>query len=58
MTTLTNTIYGKAKFSYLSDGDEAFGKIKYHVVLEVSKENAKVHIEAIKKIIEGNTIKC
>ena len=51
MSTLSNTIYGRAKFSYLSDGDEAFGKIKYHVVLEVSKKNAQEHIEAIKKII-------
>ena len=56
MTTLTNTIYGKAKFSYLSDGDEAFGKIKYHVVLEVSKENAQRHIEAIKKIISNEVV--
>jgi len=27
MTIFTNTIYGTAKFSYLSDGDEAFGKL-------------------------------
>jgi len=56
MTTVIKTIYGKAKFSYLSDGDEAFGKIKYHVVLEVSKENAKEHIEAIKKIISNEVV--
>ena len=56
MTTLTNTIYGKAKFSYLSDGDEAFGKTKFHVVLGVSKENAKEHIEAIKKIISNEVV--
>ena len=56
MTIFTNTIYGTAKFSYLSDGDEAFGKIKYHVVLEVSKENAKEHIEAIKKIISNEVV--
>ena len=56
MTKFINKIYGKAKFSYLSDGDEAFGKIKYHVVLEVSKENAKVHIEAIKKLISNEVV--
>tara|TARA_R110000803_G_scaffold25745_1_gene61455 strand:- start:1125 stop:1637 length:513 start_codon:yes stop_codon:yes gene_type:complete len=56
MTSLTNKIYGRAKFSYLSDGDEAFGKVKYHVVLEVSKENAQEHIEAVKKIISNEVV--
>jgi len=56
MTTVIKTIYGKAKFSYLSDGDEAFGRRKYHVILEVSKDNAKEHIEAIKKIITNEVI--
>jgi len=56
MTTVIKTIYGKAKFSYLSDGDEAFGKRKYHVVLEVSKDNAQEHIEAIKKIISNEIV--
>lgn len=56
MTKFINKIYGKAKFSYLSDGDEAFGKIKYHVVLEVSKENAKEHIETVKKIISNEVV--
>ncbi len=56
MTSIINKIYGKAKFSYLSDGDEAFGKTKFHVVLGVSKENAKEHIEAIKKIISNEVV--
>ena len=56
MTAVIKKIYGKAKFSYLSDGDEAFGKIKYHVVLEVSKENAKEHIETVKKIISNEVV--
>ena len=56
MTSLTNKIYGRAKYSYLSDGDEAFGKIKYHVVLEVSKENAQEHIETVKKIISNEVV--
>ena len=56
MSTISKTIYGRAKFSYLSDGDEAFGKIKYHVVLEVSKDNAKEHIETIKKIISNEVV--
>ena len=56
MTNFINKIYGKAKFSYLSDGDEAFGKTKFHVVLEVSKENAKEHIETVKKIITNEVV--
>ena len=56
MTAVIKKIYGKAKFSYLSDGDEAFGKIKYHVVLEVSKDNAKEHIETVKKIISNEVV--
>ena len=56
MTAVINKIYGRAKFSYLSDGDEAFGKIKYHVVLEVSKDNAKEHIETVKKIISNEVV--
>jgi len=49
MSTLTNTIYGRAKFSYLSDGDEAFGKIKYHVVLEVSKRMPRNILRLLRK---------
>ena len=56
MSTLSNTIYGRAKFSYLSDGDEAFGKIKYHVVLEVTKDKAQEHIEGVKKIISNEVV--
>ena len=43
------TIYGKSTFCYLSSPDTAFGKNDYHVTLELSKEDAQVHI----KIIEG-----
>ena len=56
MTALINKIYGRAKFSYLSDGDDAFGKTKYHVLLEVSKDNAQEHIEAIKKVISDEVV--
>jgi len=51
MTSVINKIKGAAKFCFLSDPDEGFGASKYHVLLETSKENAQVHIEAIKKII-------
>ena len=44
-------IYGKAKFSFLSDPHEGFGASKYHVVLEVPKAEALEHMEAIKKIV-------
>ena len=44
-------IFGKAKFSFLSDPDEGFGASKYHVVLEVPKAEALEHMEAIKKIV-------
>jgi len=56
MTSLIKTIYGKAKFSYLSDGDEAFGKTKFHVVLEVSKTDAKEHLEAIKQVLSNELV--
>ena len=56
MTSVINKIKGTAKFSYLSDPDEVFGANKYHVLLETSKENAKVHIEAIKKIISNEVV--
>ena len=56
MTSVINKIKGTAKFSYLSDPDEVFGANKYHVLLETSKENAKEHIEAIKKIISNEVV--
>jgi len=48
---LIKVIKGKAIFSFLSDPDEGFGVGKFHVVLQVPKEEAQEHMEAIKKII-------
>ena len=56
MTSVINKIKGAAKFCFLSDPDEGFGASKYHVLLETSKENAQVHIEAIKKIISNEVV--
>ena len=46
-----NTLYGKAKFSYLSEPDTEFGVAKYHVTLEVPKDKSQEHIKAIEGII-------
>ena len=56
MTSVINKIKGAAKFCFLSKPDEGFGASKYHVLLETSKENAQVHIEAIKKIISNEVV--
>ena len=45
------TIYGKAKFCYLSTPDEFFGS-EYKVTLEVPLEKAQEHIKAIEDIIK------
>ena len=45
------TIYGKAKFCYLSTPDEFFGS-EYKVTLEVPQEKAQEHIKAIEDIIK------
>ena len=50
------TLYGKAKWCYLSAPDTAFNKEEYKVDLEVSKVDAQEHMKAIKKIID-NTAK-
>tara|TARA_Y100000294_G_C8355084_1_gene256352 strand:- start:51 stop:545 length:495 start_codon:yes stop_codon:yes gene_type:complete len=51
------TIYGKARWCYLSSPDTAFNKEEYKVDLEVSKADAQEHIKAIKKIIDSEVIK-
>ena len=48
---ILKTIYGKAKFCYLTSPDEAFGPGAYKVTLEVSKADASEHTEALQKII-------
>ena len=48
---ILKTIYGKAKFCYLTSPDEAFGPGAYKVTLEVSKADALEHTEALQKII-------
>ena len=48
---ILKTIYGKAKFCYLTSPDEAFGSGEYKVTLEISKEKAQEHIKAIEGII-------
>ena len=47
------TLYGKAKWCYLSAPDTAFNKEEYKVDLEVSKVDAQEHMKAIKKIIDN-----
>jgi len=56
MTTVINTIYGKAKFIYFNEPDDAFNNKKYHVVLEVSKEDAKQQLEVIKKVVTNEVV--
>ena len=54
MTTnneVLKTIYGKAKFCYLSQPDEAFGSSVYKVTLEVPKDKSQEHTKAIQDII-------
>jgi len=46
------TLYGKARWCYLSAPDTAFNKEEYKVDLEVSKVDAQEHMKAIKKIID------
>ena len=48
---ILKTIYGKAKFCYLTSPGEAFGPGAYKVTLEVSKADASEHTEALQKII-------
>ena len=48
---ILKTIYGKAKFCYLTTPDEAFGTGVYKVTLEVPKAEASEHTEALQKII-------
>ena len=45
------TIYGTAKFSYLSQPDEAFGSSVYKVTLEVPKDKSQEHTKIIQEII-------
>ena len=45
------TIYGKAKFCYLTSPDEAFGAGVYKVTLEVPKDDAQVHVKALQEIV-------
>ena len=45
------TIYGKAKFCYLTSPDEAFGAGVYKVTLEVPKDDAQVHVKALQGIV-------
>ena len=48
---ILKTIYGKAKFCYLTSPDEAFGSGAYKVTLEVTKADASEHIKALQGII-------
>ena len=55
MTTnndILKIVYGTAKFSYLSQPDEAFGSSVYKVTLATSKEKAQEHIKAVEDIIK------
>jgi hypothetical protein len=45
------TLYGKAKFSYLTQPDTGFGKEEYSVTLELSKDKAQEHIKIANQII-------
>ena len=51
MSNNKHTLYGKAKFCYLSEADTGFGKNDYHVTLEVTKDKSQEHIKAIEGII-------
>ena len=51
MSNNLNTLYGKAKYCYLSEADTGFGKNDYHVTLELSREVAQEHIRSIEGII-------
>jgi len=51
MSNNKHTLYGKAKFCYLTQADTGFGKEEYSVTLELSKDKAQEHIGAIQKII-------
>ena len=48
---IIKTIYGKAKFCYLSSPDEAFGPGEYKVTLEVPKADASGHTKALQQLI-------
>ena len=56
METL-KTIHGTANFAYLSSPDTQFGKNDYHVTLELSKEDAQVHIKGVEEIISKEIAK-
>ena len=45
------TLYGRAKFSYLTQPDTGFGKEEYSVTLELSKDKAQEHIRVANEII-------
>ena len=51
MSNNKHTLYGKAKFCYLSEADTGFGKEEYSVTVELSIDEAREHIRAIEKII-------
>ena len=51
MSSNKYTLYGKAKFSYLTKADNGFGKEEYSVTLELSKAKAQEHIKVIQGII-------
>ena len=51
MSEIFKRMYGKAKFSYLTSPDEAFGAGVYKVTLEVPKVDAQEHIKALQDIV-------
>ena len=51
MSEITKTMYGKAKFCYLTTPDDAFGIGVYKVTLEVPKAEAQVHVKALQEIV-------
>jgi len=51
MSNNLNTIYGKAKYCYLTTPDDHFGKNDYSVTLELSQDKAQEHIKKIDDMI-------
>jgi|TARA_B100001971_G_scaffold183516_1_gene181555 hypothetical protein len=51
MSNNLNTVYGKAKYCYLTKPDEHFGGKDYSVTLELSKDKAREHIKKVDDLI-------
>ena len=51
MSNNLNTMYGEARYSYLTKPDDHFGKNDYSVTLELPKDKAQEHIKKIDDMI-------